>query len=129
LTVDILASASSQAPSLLLSRMCIPVENSLASDTDTSVGMFPVSLFMLSLAHSGQYYQHFLPQGIGAGIGIGLLFVPSISVVTHYFTRRRAIAMGIVSSGSSLGAIIHTVMFNKLLDRPTGFPWAIRCES
>jgi MFS family permease len=81
---------------------------------------------MLSLAR--HYYQYFLSQGIGIGIGIGLLFVPSISVVTHYFKRRRAIAMGIVLSGSSLGAIVHTVMLNKLLDRPAGFSWAIRCE-
>ena len=89
---------------------------------------FPDSIFMLSLARSGHYYQYFLSQGIGIGIGIGLLFVPSISVVTHYFTRRRAIAMGIVLSGSSLGAIVHTVMLNELLGRSTGFPWAIRCE-
>jgi MFS family permease len=83
---------------------------------------------MLSLARPGHYYQYFLSQGIGIGIGIGLLFVPSISIVTHYFTRRRAIAMGIVSSGSSLGAIVHTAMLNKLLDCPAGFSWAIRCE-
>ena len=72
---------------------------------------------MLSLAHSGKYYQFFLSQGIGIGIGIGVLFVPSISVVTHYFMKRRAIAMGIVLSGSSLGAIVHTVILNKLLYR------------
>lgn len=32
---------------------------------------------MLSLAKEGQYYQIFLPQAIGLGIALGLLFLPS----------------------------------------------------
>jgi MFS family permease len=129
LTAGTLAFASSQAPSLRPSRLCIPSENALRGDTDESVGTSPNSLFMLSLARSGHYYQYLLSQGFGIGIGIGMLFIPSISVVAQYFTRMRAIAMGIVLSGSSLGAIVHTIILNKLLDRPSGFSPAIRCES
>jgi len=56
---------------------------------------------MLSLAKPHQYYQIFLAQGIGMGIGMGLLFLPAISVTSHYFRRRRAAAMGVVLAGKS----------------------------
>jgi hypothetical protein len=57
---------------------------------------------MLSLAKPHQYYQIFLAQGIGMGIGMGLLFLPAISVTSHYFRKRRAAAMGVVLSGKYL---------------------------
>lgn len=57
---------------------------------------------MLSLAKPHQYYQIILAQGIGMGIGMGLLFLPAISVTSHYFRRRRAAAMGVVLAGKSL---------------------------
>jgi MCP family monocarboxylic acid transporter-like MFS transporter 10 len=37
---------------------------------------------MLSLAKENQYYQVFLPQAIGLGIGLGLLFLPSSKLQT-----------------------------------------------
>ena len=60
---------------------------------------FSFSVFMLSLAQHHQYYQVFLAQGIGMGIGMGLMFLPAISVTSHYFRRRRTIAMGFVIAG------------------------------
>jgi len=54
---------------------------------------------MLSLAQPHQYYQVFLAQGIGMGIGMGLMFLPAISVTSHYFRRRRTVAMGVVIAG------------------------------
>lgn len=73
-----------------------------------------LSLFTLSLAHPDQIYQNFLAQGVGLGIGAGLMYVPSLAVVSHYFHRRRALAMAIVASGSSLGAVVHPIMLNNL---------------
>ncbi|KAG2346560.1 MFS general substrate transporter [Suillus weaverae] len=84
------------------------------------------SVFMLSLAKPHQYYQIFLAQGIGMGIGMGLLFLPAISVTSHYFRRRRAAAMGVVLAGSSLGAVIYSIMLNNLFNGDAGFGWGVR---
>ncbi|KAG8754937.1 hypothetical protein FRC14_004522 [Serendipita sp. 396] len=81
--------------------------------------------FMLSLAKEQQYYQVFLAQGIGAGIALGFLFLPAISVISHHFKRYRAFAMGIVVSGSSCGGIVFPIMLNKLIEKH-GFPTATR---
>ena len=59
-------------------------------------------LFMLSLADTDQYYQVLLSQGVGAGLGSGLIFSPALSVQAHHWKRRRALAMGVVLSGWSL---------------------------
>lgn len=58
-------------------------------------------MFMLSLASPDKYYQLILSQGIGMGLGSGLLLVPSLSVQAHHWEKRRALAMGIVLSGLS----------------------------
>ncbi|KAJ7501905.1 major facilitator superfamily domain-containing protein [Mycena galericulata] len=55
------------------------------------------SLFMLSLCKPEQFYQIFLAQGLGAGT----VYVPSVAVVSHYFQKRRALAMIVVPSARS----------------------------
>ncbi|KAG6837395.1 hypothetical protein H0H93_010013 [Arthromyces matolae] len=62
------------------------------------VVLSPDRIFMLSLVEPHHYYQNFLAQGVGMGIGMGLIFLPSLQVTSHYFRRRRSLAMGIVIS-------------------------------
>ena len=55
---------------------------------------------MLSLANPQKYYQVFLSQGLGAGLGAGFLYVPALAVQAHHWRRRRALAMGTTISGA-----------------------------
>ncbi|KAF7347960.1 MFS general substrate transporter [Mycena sanguinolenta] len=87
--------------------------------------IFTFSVFMLSLCKEDQYYQIFLAQGVGMGIGLGLTFLPSVSIVVHHFKRRRGLASGIVMSGSSIGATLFPIMTNHFLPR-FGFSKTIR---
>ncbi|QRV97284.1 major facilitator superfamily transporter [Ceratobasidium sp. AG-Ba] len=86
------------------------------------------SLFMLSLAKPNQYYQVFLPQAIGVGIGFGLIFLPSVGVISHHFAKRRSLAMGIVTTGSSCGGIAFPIMLNEVFQR-SGFAWGVRASA
>lgn len=74
-------------------------------------------------------WQIFLAQGLGAGIGAGIVFVPSVAIVSHYFLKRRALAMSIVASGSSLGAVVHPIMLNNTLRSHLGFANAVRASA
>ncbi|EMD35761.1 hypothetical protein CERSUDRAFT_138483 [Gelatoporia subvermispora B] len=91
--------------------------------------LFTFSLFMLSLAKEHQYYQIFLSQGLGMGLGLGMVFTPSVSIPSHYFRRRRGVAVGIALSGSSLGAVIHPILLNNLFNKPSvGFAGGTRAD-
>nr|GAT56220.1 MFS general substrate transporter [Mycena chlorophos] len=90
--------------------------------------VFTISSFLLSLAKPNKYYQIFLAQAVGMGVGIGLVFLPSLSIVVHHFKRRRGLASGIIMSGTSVGATVLPIMLNHLLPR-VGFAKAVRYSS
>ncbi|KAH7926684.1 MFS general substrate transporter [Leucogyrophana mollusca] len=87
------------------------------------------SLFMLSLAKPDRYYQAFLALGVGSGLAEGLLYVPSMAVLSHYFQKRRTLVMAFVACGSSIGSVVHPIMLNNLLNGPVGFANGIRASA
>ncbi|KAG1731655.1 MFS general substrate transporter [Suillus paluster] len=87
------------------------------------------SLFMLSLSKPDQYYQIFLSQGLGLGVATGLMYIPSMAIVSHHFQERRTLVMTFAASGSSLGAIIHPIILNNLLKDPVGFANGVRASA
>ncbi|KAJ7766713.1 MFS general substrate transporter [Mycena metata] len=86
------------------------------------------SLFMLSFCKPQKFYQIFLAHGLGAGLGTGMAYLPSITVVSHYFQRRRSLAMIIVSSGAAFRSVVHPIMLNNTLRR-LGFTNAVRASA
>ncbi|EJU03434.1 MFS general substrate transporter [Dacryopinax primogenitus] len=83
------------------------------------------SLFAQSAAQHDQYYQVFLSQAVGQGIGGGMLYLPAISIISHYFQKRRALAIGVVQSGSSTGGIVFPILLSNLFVE-VGYVWAVR---
>jgi hypothetical protein len=65
-------------------------------------------MFMLSL--STKYYQVFLSQGICVGIGMGILYMPRISVPSSYFLKKKPFAVAIIASGAGTGGLVYPVM-------------------
>jgi len=62
------------------------------------------------------------------GIGLGFLFLPATSVISHWFQRKRAYAIGIVVAGSSMGGVIFPIMLNNLIIK-IGFASAVRATA
>ncbi|KAI0665325.1 major facilitator superfamily domain-containing protein [Trametes maxima] len=65
-----------------------------------------LSIFMLSLVQPNAYYQVFLAQGLGIGLSVGLLFLPSLSIVAHHFSLRAAAHSPPASSGAIVAALL-----------------------
>lgn len=72
-----------------------------------------------------ELYQFVLCQGILLGVSSGLIFAPAFSVIGHYFSKKRAMAMSFASTGSPIGGIIYPVILNNLIPS-IGFGWAQR---
>ncbi|KAJ2926964.1 hypothetical protein H1R20_g10157, partial [Candolleomyces eurysporus] len=114
-----------------------------------SILLHALALFALSLTQAGKYYQVFLANGAAFGAASSLLYVPSLSIVTHHFQRRRAVVLGLASSGSALGrsqslvlsfaqsltfpgktgAVLHPIMLNKFFNGRVGFHNGIRISA
>ncbi|KAK1621799.1 major facilitator superfamily domain-containing protein [Colletotrichum phormii] len=88
-------------------------------------GTFLVVFGFMMTSISTQYYQFLLAQGFCVGIGSSCLYIVAITLVPAYFTARRALAMGVATVGSSLGATISPLIFESLKPR-IGFPWTVR---
>lgn len=66
-------------------------------------------------------------QGVLMGILMGLLQFPAFAAVSQYFQKKRAAALGLAVSGSSIGGIIIPIVLSKLLNGTSiGFGWSVR---
>ncbi|KAI0012745.1 MFS general substrate transporter [Xylariaceae sp. FL0662B] len=80
--------------------------------------------FMTSLAT--EYWQIFLAQGVCTGLGLSLMFMPTVTILTSYFQKKRSLVLAISSAGSGTGGIIFPATVQYLIPR-IGFSWAVRC--
>lgn len=86
-------------------------------------------LFMISITTPEHYYQLFLSQGLGIGIAVGITYIPALGILSHYFQRHRALALGIAASGSAFGGAIHPIMLNLLFHGSVGFHSGVRASA
>ncbi|EXJ92105.1 hypothetical protein A1O3_00655 [Capronia epimyces CBS 606.96] len=90
-----------------------------------AVVLYVFGIMMTSLCH--EYWQFMLAQGVLLGLATGLLMVPSIVAVSQYFDKKRAAALGLAISGSSIGGVVLPIAFSKMLNSSSlGFGWTVR---
>ncbi|KAF6815819.1 MFS monocarboxylate transporter [Colletotrichum sojae] len=82
--------------------------------------------FMTSLCT--EYWQIMLAQGICTGMGLGVLFMPSVAIIGSYFKERRSLALAISATGTGVGSLIFPSTLQYLIPQ-VGFPWAVRCSA
>ncbi|KAL5361511.1 riboflavin transporter MCH5 [Aspergillus floccosus] len=83
-------------------------------------------VFGLMMASLGkEYYQIFLAQSICSAIGAAALFSAGMGPVGSWFLKNRALAFGVVASGSSLSGCLVPIIVTRLIPR-IGFPWTMR---
>ena len=100
----------------------------------TDYGLFRLTLFLGSFFQllgvfmtsiSTKYWQIFLAQGVCSGLGNGLVFCPTLSLLSTYFSKKKSLAIGIGASGTAPGGIIFPIIVQQLLPK-IGFPWTVR---
>ncbi|TCD67656.1 hypothetical protein EIP91_012166 [Steccherinum ochraceum] len=66
-----------------------------------------------------------LLQGVCLGIGSGMMYWPTMFLISEWFSRRRGLASGIVFAGSGVGGFLFPLIVNGLLDA-VDFRWTLR---
>jgi MFS family permease len=89
------------------------------------IGTFLQLLGLFGASFSTKYWQIMLSHGICAGIGGGLVFCPTLSLVGTYFSKNRSLALAICAIGNSFGGLIFAGILESLLPK-VGFAWSMR---
>ncbi|MCL4696691.1 MAG: MFS transporter [Burkholderiaceae bacterium] len=72
----------------------------------TSAGMLLIAVALLAGSRAGSMVQVTLAYGVVLGVGVALVYTPSIGCVQPWFTRRRGLAAGIASAGIGAGTLL-----------------------
>ncbi|KAK6332898.1 hypothetical protein TWF696_002917 [Orbilia brochopaga] len=83
----------------------------------------PFGMVLISI--STQYWHLILAQSLLVGGGTAMTFYASISSVTTWFYHKRAMAIGIASTGGGVGGIFFPLVMSQSL-RQFGFAWTTR---
>ncbi|OTA04710.1 MFS monocarboxylate transporter, putative [Trichoderma parareesei] len=87
--------------------------------------LYVVAVMILSLCKT--YWQIMLVQGVLMGFAMAFLQFPAMASVSQYFDKKRAAALGIAISGSSIGGIVMPIAVSKMLNSTSlGFGWTVR---
>lgn len=76
-------------------------------------------------AECKQYWQFLLVQGLFTGLFSGIAFSPAVTVVSHWFSKKKGLALGITATGSSLGGTLFPIVGQNLIPL-VGFKWTVR---
>ncbi|XP_049592777.1 monocarboxylate transporter 9 isoform X2 [Syngnathus scovelli] len=86
-------------------------------------GARPVTIFSGVMVAGGLMLSAFAPNvqflifsyGIVVGLGCGLVYAATLTITCQYFDKRRGLALGVVTTGTSVGAFIYATAQNELI--------------
>ncbi|HUP05698.1 MAG TPA: MFS transporter [Caldimonas sp.] len=85
-----------------------------------SAGMIVIATGLLLASFAQSMAMVYVAYGIGVGLGVALVYTPSIGSVQPWFTRRRGLAAGIASSGIGAGTLVLPLLAAAAID---AFGW------
>ncbi|XP_059414757.1 monocarboxylate transporter 6-like [Carassius carassius] len=100
--------------------LCSVLVECLGCRTTIIIGGILSGLGMAASSFAQTLVELYITAGIITGMGFSLSFQPSITMVGHYFVRRRAFANALSSTGTALGMSIQPLLANYLL---SSFGW------
>ncbi len=79
----------------------------------------------ISASFAKRIWQPYLSQGILIGFGVGFIFIPSISILSQWFSKKCSLANGISSAGSGVGGVIFSLATGAMI-KHVGLGWSLR---
>lgn len=102
-----------------------PIFDRVGARIPLIVGIILSTIGFLSSSWAHETYQFILSYSILGGLGSSLIFCVNISVLSHWFLKKRGQAIGLSYIGGALGGALFPVMYRSLFPK-IGFGWTIR---
>ncbi|XP_074477200.1 monocarboxylate transporter 7-like [Sebastes fasciatus] len=81
------------------------------------IGGFLIACGTIATSFTTSINQIYLTYGLVAGLGYCLTFLPTVTILSQYFTRRRSMVTAVASTGESLSMFALAPAFSALRDR------------
>lgn len=79
-------------------------------------GMVTLSAGLILASQAQSLWLIYVAFGLGAGIGVGFLYVPAVSTVQRWFVKKRGMASGIAVAGVGVGTLAIAVLAAYLIE-------------
>ncbi|EHK24008.1 uncharacterized protein TRIVIDRAFT_45437 [Trichoderma virens Gv29-8] len=89
------------------------------------IGGIFISGAYIAASFSKTIWQLILSQGVCYGIGMGICFTGTASLVPQWFKKRRSLANGIATSGTGFGGLTYSLAANAMIQK-LGIAWTFR---
>ncbi|TMS22733.1 Monocarboxylate transporter 7 [Larimichthys crocea] len=80
------------------------------------VGGLLISVGTIATSFTSSINQIYITYGIIAGLGYCLTFLPTVTILSHYFNHRRSLVTAVASTGESLSMFALAPAFSALRD-------------
>ncbi|KAK7938839.1 hypothetical protein WMY93_002165 [Mugilogobius chulae] len=113
-----------QSMSMIPPLSSVSADTPLATFLSTRLGHRPVVMmggFLMSLgtitsAFTNSIYDMYITIGVITGLGYSLAFLPTVTLLAQYFSKRRALVTSLASSGESFAVFAFAPAFTILKD-------------
>ncbi|XP_069467321.1 monocarboxylate transporter 9 [Ambystoma mexicanum] len=101
---------------LLASPVCSICVSTFGARPVTIFSGFMVAGGLILSSVAPSIYFLFFSYGIILGLGCGLLYTATVTATCQYFDKRRGLALGLISTGSSVGLFIYAALQRELIE-------------
>jgi MFS family permease len=90
-----------------------------------SLGILMFGIAYITASFSNRIWQLYISQGALVGLGVGFIYIPSIAILSQWFSSKRSLANGISAVGSGIGGIIFSLSTGAMI-KNVGLAWSLR---
>ena len=113
------------AMAMLVAPLVTVVARKTGTRTPMAIGVLIQTVGFVSASFAHRVWQLYLSQGLLIGVGLGFIYVPSIAILSQWFSKKRSLVNGISSAGSGIGGLIFSFAIEAMI-RNISLAWSLR---
>ncbi|KAL8992270.1 MAG: hypothetical protein Q9169_007230 [Polycauliona sp. 2 TL-2023] len=93
--------------------------------TPMYAGVIALAGGFVAASFASEAWHLYLSQGVLVGVGVGFIYIPSIAILSQWFSKKRSLANGITSAGSGIGGVTFSLITGSMIEK-LSLAWSLR---